>query len=739
MLLFSSGHALSQLSWTPVHEPAFSGFINDLQFLSQNEGWAVGSNGILKYTSDGGFTWTSKTPSGHENTIFDSVHFLDEDHGWVGSRSALLLVTTDGGDTWDEVDFQNLDKLGHLEVNQFRRVQFLNADTGYMLTGRHNNQYILRSDDGGQNWVVQDSLIGGNWLDFDFYNEDRGVIVSNSATGNRYTHDGGSNWDATSDLTGVSNLTLLNAVRWMSEDHVIVMGQGNAFQSLTTTAFYSDDAGETFTASTFDPETTVDVFLALQVLDDESAIAVGHDRTTRPVVAHTNNGGVTWTTEKLDKNVQFQGLAMAGSRVFARGSSSHLLYSDDQGATFNWLEINPYSEIQNIVVTADEEIFAINGNSGVYVFNSLLGEFEYSGSALHNSPSRGNTTFFTDMNTGFMLKANRQIVKTEDGGQTWTTVLDDIPNNLNNRAGGIWFTDDDTGYAWMSKNTGTAYFIYKTTDGGDSWSEHLDFTGPANVAGVMKFFDSDTGLIAGPRRNVIWTDNAFESATTIFVDDPFPEDFSATADFRDMVIVDATTAWAVGNGFIVKTEDTGATWTLVDHGIEESDDNFFGLAADSDNIIAVTFGGYIVASTDGGENWVGDGTFFGDRILISAAAHGTNFMVGSTNGEVFVSEVADVSSELVSLERPQQISLTQNYPNPFNPSTNITFSLPATQHATLSVYNALGQQVAVLVDATLPAGSHQVAFDASRLSSGVYIYRLNTSSASLSRTMMLVK
>jgi hypothetical protein len=88
---------------------------------------------------------------------------------------------------------------------------------------------------------------------------------------------------------------------------------------------------------------------------------------------------------------------------------------------------------------------------------------------------------------------------------------------------------------------------------------------------------------------------------------------------------------------------------------------------------------------------------------------------------------------------PAEFALEQNYPNPFNPSTVIAFQLPETSSVTLKVYDVLGRPVASLVSGTLPAGRHEVSFDASRLSTGVYIYRLQAGSFVTSRQMMLVK
>ncbi len=88
---------------------------------------------------------------------------------------------------------------------------------------------------------------------------------------------------------------------------------------------------------------------------------------------------------------------------------------------------------------------------------------------------------------------------------------------------------------------------------------------------------------------------------------------------------------------------------------------------------------------------------------------------------------------------PTEFSLGQNYPNPFNPSTNITFKLPKNRKVTLKVFNTLGQQVATLVDGDYVAGTHEVNFDASSLSSGIYIYTLSSGDFLAVKKMILLK
>ena len=88
---------------------------------------------------------------------------------------------------------------------------------------------------------------------------------------------------------------------------------------------------------------------------------------------------------------------------------------------------------------------------------------------------------------------------------------------------------------------------------------------------------------------------------------------------------------------------------------------------------------------------------------------------------------------------PSNFRLSQNYPNPFNPTTNLSFDLIRADRVSLRIYNILGQEVATLVDGRLNAGSYKVSFDATDLASGVYIYRMSTSTHSEARKMVFMK
>lgn len=88
---------------------------------------------------------------------------------------------------------------------------------------------------------------------------------------------------------------------------------------------------------------------------------------------------------------------------------------------------------------------------------------------------------------------------------------------------------------------------------------------------------------------------------------------------------------------------------------------------------------------------------------------------------------------------PTEYSLSQNYPNPFNPSTAIRFSILTSEFVTLKVFDVLGKEVATLVNEEKPAGIYEVNFNASQLTSGVYLYTINAGSFIETKKLTLIK
>src|SRR5690606_36188185 len=84
-------------------------------------------------------------------------------------------------------------------------------------------------------------------------------------------------------------------------------------------------------------------------------------------------------------------------------------------------------------------------------------------------------------------------------------------------------------------------------------------------------------------------------------------------------------------------------------------------------------------------------------------------------------------------------TLSQNFPNPFNPSTTISLKIPEITFIRLNVYDILGNEIKELLNEVMEPGTYSILFDASFLPSGIYFYRLSTSSFTITKSMILAK
>jgi hypothetical protein len=168
---------------------------------------------------------------------------------------------------------------------------------------------------------------------------------------------------------------------------------------------------------------------------------------------------------------------------------------------------------------------------------------------------------------------------------------------------------------------------------------------------------------------------------------------------------------------------------------------------------------YIAYSTDAGNTWVNqrmsDQSFpltvvnqdvrIGDYINIDAyngkiIPVWTDDRLGTPNQEIYTAQLGNLLGVEKNINNlPSVYKLNQNYPNPFNPVTNITYSIPKTSYISIKLYDVLGNLVDVLVDGYSVGGDYTISYNASKLSSGIYFYTMETRTFKNTKKMILVK
>jgi len=395
----------------------------------------------------------------------------------------------------------------------------------------------------------------------------------------------------------------------------------------------------------------------------------------------TQNSGTTWSL----LSVHF----LNSDTGYVCGECGTILKTTDGGA--NWQSLS--SGVFNMF----EAIFFTDANTG-YVFGTagLILKTTDAGNSWSNLNFSGNVSLFssahfTNERTGYavgheMVGSNMKarIAKTTDAGISWTIQAFDSITNLNS----IYFPDAKTGYIVGNTNYvgGT---ILKTTDGGNSWYSQV--SGTRQSLASVYFTNANTGYAVG--ETILKTTNG---GTDWIALNPETNGWFYSIHFPGASTGYAVSGWP-GDGGIFKTTNAGESWSFQDPGTTESLNKVFFV---DDNI------GYIV----------------GDRGVILKTVNG--------GGVTSIKEKKDII--------PGAFRLGQNYPNPFNSSTTIQFSLPKLSFAILKVYNALGKEVATLVSKNMEAGTHQVEWDASGLSSGAYFYKLQAGSDLIERKKMLL-
>lgn len=195
-----------------------------LYFVNENVGWAVGSDGMILKTTNGGISWTQQT----SNTTVTLYHIqaFDENNLIVSGGRRTLLRSSDGGNTWNVFTVEAIPETAAI----IRKVIFFDQNIGYLLAYSSTTiGRIFKTTNGGSTWIQQYANTSNNLNDFDFANPNNGVAVGRSVGVLIYTTNGSTWSTAPAPSLGGFNYTRsdVRAVKMLDESTAVAVGWGS--------------------------------------------------------------------------------------------------------------------------------------------------------------------------------------------------------------------------------------------------------------------------------------------------------------------------------------------------------------------------------------------------------------------------------------------------------------------------------------------------------------------------------
>lgn len=324
---------------------------------------------------------------------------------------------------------------------------------------------------------------------------------------------------------------------------------------------------------------------------------------------------------------------------------------------------------------------------------------------------------FQSASLGIIVGDNGRIFRSTNGGTIWVQAVSGTNNNLRT----VSFGDGGMVYAG-----GRDGIILRSTNNGVNWSivtsGTIRYRGSAAKLSTKAWIVGDGG--------VIFTSNNSGVSFTA-------QNSNTASDLHTIFMLNDLTGYIGGqNSTIIYTTSGGAQWTSRNSGINQGID---GIHFSNINTgWAVGNNGAVYVTNNAGVTWTAENSSTTNElndVYFPDINHG--WAVGMNGTIIFRSGTVGLVE--LSGEIPHNFSLNQNYPNPFNPVTTIEFSLSSQSFIELSVFNLLGEEVAVLVNQELAPGVYRTSLNAAGLPSGIYFYRLKADDFQSTKKMMLVK
>jgi len=688
--------------------------------------------------------WVMRSPYPTVNDVYDMAVFNVNNIVAVtyGISIGETMITYDGGVTWNVQSA--------LPERPFRRLQFVSAQTGYLIGGGPTDK-PLKTTNAGINWLPMSNSIDTTKYGLDFIDQSTGWMMGFGGFIQKTT-DGGTTW-ATQTNPGVTTKTIWGTDA-LSATTVFACASDN-------TILRSINGGGAFTTlpAVFTPAT--DDFRYIQFINLNTGFIAGE----RQRLARTTNGGANWDSVYANNtgSVTLYYLDFNPSRTvgLASGTSGTILRTTNTGQTWSPV-VTGFTDDLFCVKWADDNVAYAGGKNGK-IFRTTNAGLNWVDITRRIYTGTLNGVSFANNYVGFISGTSGFIGKSTNSGMTYAALVSGTTLELDN----IKAVNENVAYVVGDDGT-----ILKTSNGGTNWVSQT--TGTTEDLLGIDFVNANTGFAGGSGGVILATTNG----GTNWALRTAPESGFLT---WNMDFTDSLTGWAVGslNGKIYKTTNGGQSWsqqlndgTMIGMYAVSFVNNLTGFASggsgkmyrttnggtnwentpgvsqsiwgidfsDAINGIAVGGGGYTFQTTDGGNTWTApprktfnqlNAVHYNEDGNYAWAAGNLGLLLQYDNPIVSIS----ANHEVI----PEGFALHQNYPNPFNPVTKIKFEVPKNSFVQLIVFDNLGREVERLINENLQSGIYEKSFDATKYSTGVYFYKLVSNDFVETKKMILVK
>ncbi len=438
------------------------------------------------------------------------------------------------------------------------------------------------------------------------------------------------------------------------------------------------------------------------------------------------NGGQSWQidTVGLGTNAGILSSSISGN-VITMGTSKGIAVSTNNGNNWTMLSSNMYNgDVMGFVNVGEKLMVSMNGTNDKGIYRSLNHGVSWSKLSLIMAPNNTQTylsLMFEKKGALFGTVALGGVYASFDTGATWKTVNSGLSATATVNG---FYSDADTIYGCMKEG------LFRTTNNGTSWVNWGNTGFPVGAASSMTIVNDTmyvsngtTKLYLSGNRGRSWISKTVTLAT-------------------GQLMLHKNRLMTLTGGKLYWAPDTGSAWPEVNTAFGTSVQSVLSL---NNNMFVRVSSKGMYLSTNSGAAWtlMNQGIPTSSPTLTFLAAAWDTLYAGFSSGgivrrglsEFGITKVNEIHSESV----PKDISLSQNYPNPFNPATKINFTLSQSGLVSLKVYDAIGREVATIVQEQMNAGSYTAEFNGSGVSSGVYFYRLISGTYISMRKMVLMK